>query len=78
VEKMDNINKENAETISKNKIDVTSSYNYDDVEMELGDDDLEYREVGIWKNPYAVAVIIIAIWFSLWLFIQVFMGRWFS
>ncbi len=75
---MDNINKENAETISKNKIDVTSSYNYDDVEMELGDDDLEYREVGIWKNPYAVAVIIIAIWFSLWLFIQVFMGRWFS
>ena len=42
---MDNINKENAETISKNKIDVTSSYNYDDVEMELGDDDLEYREV---------------------------------
>ena len=75
---MDNINKENAETISKNKIDGTSSYNYDDVEMELGDDDLEYREVGIWKNPYAVAVIIIAIWFSLWLFIQVFMGRWFS
>ncbi len=75
---MDNINKENAETISKNKIDVTSSYNYDNVEMELGDDDLEYREVGIWKNPYAVAVIIIAIWFSLWLFIQVFMGRWFS
>ncbi len=75
---MDNINKENAETISKNKIDGTSSYNYDNVEMELGDDDLEYREVGIWKNPYAVAVIIIAIWFSLWLFIQVFMGRWFS
>jgi hypothetical protein len=78
VEKMDNINKENAETISKSKTDVSSSYNYEDVEMELGDDDLEYKEVGIWKNPYAVAVIIIAIWFSLWLFLQVFMGRWFS
>lgn len=75
---MDNINKENAETISKSKTDVSSSYNYEDVEMELGDDDLEYKEVGIWKNPYAVAVIIIAIWFSLWLFLQVFMGRWFS
>ena len=75
---MDNINKENAETINKNKSGVASSYNYEDVDMELGDDDLEYREVGIWKNPYAVAVIIIAIWFSLWLFLQVFMGRWFS
>ena len=75
---MDNINKENAETISKSKTDVSSSYNYEDVEMELGDDDLEYKEVGIWKNPDAVAVIIIAIWFSLWLFLQVFMGRWFS
>ena len=75
---MDNINKDNAETMSKSKTDVSSSYNYEDVEMELGDDDLEYKEVGIWKNPYAVAVIIIAIWFSLWLFLQVFMGRWFS
>ncbi|WMT51379.1 MAG: hypothetical protein RE471_00505 [Ferroplasma sp.] len=75
---MDNINKENAETINKNKSGVASSYSYEDVDMELGDDDLEYGEVGIWKNPYAVAVIIIAIWFSLWLFLQVFMGRWFS
>ena len=66
------------ETISKNKTGVASSYSYEDVDMELGDDDLEYGEVGIWKNPYAVAVIIIAIWFSLWLFLQVFMGRWFS
>jgi hypothetical protein len=75
---MDNINKENAETINKNKTSSAPSYNYEGVDMEVGDDDLEYGEVGIWKNPYAVAVIIIAIWFSLWLFLQVFMGRWFS
>ena len=50
---MDNMNKENTETISKNKTGISSSYNYEDVEMELGDDDLEYNEVGIWKNPYA-------------------------
>jgi hypothetical protein len=73
---MDNINKKKAETINANK--TTSPYKYEDVEMEIGDDDLEYSEVGIWKNPYAVAIIIIAIWFSLWLFLQVFMGRWFS
>lgn len=47
-------------------------------ELHLDDDDFEYREVGIWKNPYALAVIVIAIWFSVWLFINVFMGRWFS
>lgn len=75
---MDNVNKEKTETISKNKTGVSSSYKYEDIDMELGEDDLEYKEVGIWKNPYAIAVIIIAIWFSLWLFLQVFMGRWFS
>lgn len=73
---MDNISKEKTENINTDK--KTSVYKYEDVEMEIGDDDLEYNEVGIWKNPYAVAVIIIAIWFSTWLFLQVFMGRWFS
>ncbi len=73
---MDNINKEKTENINTDK--TTSVYKYEDIEMEVGDDDLEYSEVGIWKNPYAVAVIIIAIWFSTWLFLQVFMGRWFS
>lgn len=73
---MDNINKEKTENINidKNK----PVYKYEDIEMTVGEDDLEYNEVGIWKNPYAVAIIIIAIWFSLWLFLQVFMGRWFS
>jgi len=73
---MDNINKEKAENINIDKSKTV--YKYEDVEMNVGEDDLEYNEVGIWKNPYAVAVIIIAIWFSLWLFLQVFMGRWFS
>ncbi len=73
---MDNINKEKTENVDT--IKTTPNSNYEDVDMVIGDDDLEYNEVGIWKNPYTVAVIIIAIWFSLWLFLQVFMGRWFS
>ncbi|MCL4311736.1 MAG: hypothetical protein M1462_04835 [Candidatus Thermoplasmatota archaeon] len=73
---MDNVNNEKSENIKAGK--TASTLKYDDVDMEIGDDDLEYKEVGIWKNPYAVAIIIIAIWFSLWLFLQVFMGRWFS
>lgn len=73
---MSDINKEKTEDIDTSK--TTSNRNYEDVEMVIGEDDLEYNQVGIWKNPYAVAVIIIAIWFSLWLFLQVFMGRWFS
>ena len=31
---------------------TASTLKYDDVDMEIGDDDLEYKEVGIWKNPY--------------------------
>ena len=73
---MDNVNNEKTENIKAGK--TASPLKYNDVDMEIGDDDLEYKEVGIWKNPYAVAIIIIAIWFSLWLFLQVFMGRWFS
>ncbi len=73
---MEDTKKEMVENINANKSGSKYSYEYEDV--EIGEDDLEYREVGIWKNPYAVAVIIIAIWFSLWLFVQVFMGRWFS
>ncbi len=73
-------NNERAENINKNvnKNEVKKSYDYADVEMTLGDDDFEYNEVTIWKNPYALAVIVIAIWFTLWLFMNVFMGRWFS
>jgi hypothetical protein len=73
---MSDINKEKTEDIDTRK--TSSNRNYDGVDMVIGDDDLEYNEIGIWKNPYTVAVIIIAIWFSLWLFLQVFMGRWFS
>ncbi|MCL4348736.1 MAG: hypothetical protein M1599_00980 [Candidatus Thermoplasmatota archaeon] len=73
---MDNLNKEQTENVNVNKVPL--KYGYEDIDMEIGDDDLEYNQVGIWKNPYAVAIIIIAIWFSLWLFLQVFLGRWFS
>ena len=73
---MVDINNERSENV--NKDGIKKSYEYADVEMELGDDDFEYNEVGIWKNPYALAIIVIAIWFSLWLFMNVFMGRWFS
>ena len=73
---MDNLNKEQTENVNVNKAPL--KYGYDDIDMEIGDDDLEYNQVGILKNPYAVAIIIIAIWFSLWLFLQVFLGRWFS
>ncbi len=73
---MVDINNEKSEKV--NKKEMKKSYEYEDVEMELGDDDLEYNEIGIWKNPYALAIIVIAIWFSLWLFLNVFMGRWFS
>ncbi|WP_276922102.1 hypothetical protein [Ferroplasma acidiphilum] len=73
---MDNLNKEQTENVNVNKAPL--KYGYEDIDMEIGDDDLEYNQVGIWKNPYAVAIIIIAIWFSLWLFLQVFLGRWFS
>ena len=73
---MDNVNNEKSANLKA--AETASTLKYDDVDMEIGDDDLEYKEVGIWKNPYAVAIIIIAIWFSLWLFLQVFMGRWFS
>ncbi|AGO61108.1 hypothetical protein [Ferroplasma acidarmanus] len=73
---MDNLNKEQTENVNVNKVPL--KYGYEDIDMEIGDDDLEYNQVGILKNPYAVAIIIIAIWFSLWLFLQVFLGRWFS
>lgn len=73
---MNDINKEKKDDIDTNK--TAPNRNYEDIEMVIGDDDLEYNQVGILKNPYAVAVVIIAIWFSLWLFLQVFMGRWFS
>ncbi|WMT52983.1 hypothetical protein [Ferroplasma acidiphilum] len=73
---MDNLNKEQTENVNVNKAPL--KYGYEDIDMEIGDDDLEYNQVGILKNPYAVAIIIIAIWFSLWLFLQVFLGRWFS
>jgi hypothetical protein len=75
---MDDINNGKTGNINPKDKTRTPSSKYEDVEMELGDDDMEYNEVGIWKNPYAVAIIVIAIWFSLWLFLQVFMGRWFS
>ncbi|ARD84083.1 hypothetical protein FAD_0153 [Ferroplasma acidiphilum] len=73
---MDNLNKEQTENVNVNKAPL--KYGYEDIDMEIGDDDLEYNQVGILKNPYAVAIIVIAIWFSLWLFLQVFLGRWFS
>ncbi len=68
-----------AESVNKDKHKHKNMFTEEEIEeLHLGDDDFEYKEVGIWKNPYALAVIVISIWFCLWLFINVFMGRWFS
>ncbi len=64
------------ENVNKNIENV--KYVEENIDEYLDEDDIEYREIGIWKNPYAMAIIIIAIWFSIWLFMNVFMGRWFS
>ncbi len=50
----------------------------DNEKLNLTEEDFDFKETSIWKNPYALAIIIIAMWFSLWLFINVFIGRWFS
>ncbi|SMD31039.1 hypothetical protein [Picrophilus oshimae] len=69
-------NNMNVENVNKKIENV--KYVEENIDEYLDEDDIEYREIGIWKNPYAMAIIIIAIWFSLWLFMNVFMGRWFS
>ncbi|WP_153274142.1 hypothetical protein [Picrophilus oshimae] len=69
-------NNMNVENVNKKIENV--KYVEENIDEYLDEDDIEYRETGIWKNPYAMAIIIIAIWFSLWLFMNVFMGRWFS
>ncbi|KJE48869.1 MULTISPECIES: hypothetical protein [Acidiplasma] len=74
--KNDNILGQKAENVTAEK--HTYSNEISDEELHLSDDDFDWKEYSIWKNPYALVVIIIAIWFSLWLFINVFMGRWFS